>query len=610
MIPYDFSFILLLISTILVTALFILIMRTKNKSQMHYAFIFMIASIFIWSVGHILEILTTNAYGHTIMLYVYIYYLGLCFTPLSILLTGLIFTRTKIKFTFRYLVLFIFPIISYLILLTNNIHHLYFIKYSIFNDKVVLGHYFIVHTIGSYIYILFGLYFLVSFTIKNSGFFSKQSILIIVGVLLPLTLNILISLNILTLPVYFTPISFSISIIFFALAILKFQFLNISPIALQRIVDLISDSYIIVNKNYEVIDYNKAFIDTFYNESQIKRKEDLFKLLDSISFTSEYKDRILQYNLISIDSRATEKYEEHIKTPFVDMYFSVEITPIYSSDLYLGTIILFKDITQAKRDLETIQQNHAILMEQERMASLGQLIGGIAHNLKTPIMTLSGGLDTLSALTDEYDKSIDDEQVTSSDHHEIAGELKEWVEKLQPYCSYMSDVISAVKDQAVNLSDSTSSSFILGDLLKRVDILMKHELKKYHCQLNITTTVNPLTEFKGEVNNLVQICDNLIVNAIQAYGDTPGVIELKIDQQGENILFSFKDYGMGIAPEIKDKLFKEMLTTKGKDGTGLGLYMSYATIKGRFNGTMWVESELGKGTTFYVSIPYFKLGKK
>jgi len=610
MIPYDFSFILLLISTILVTALFILIIKTKNKSQIHYAFIFMIASIFIWSVGHILEILTTNAYGHTIMLYVYIYYFGLCTAPVAILFLGLIFTKTRIKLTWRYALLFVLPMLNYFVIITNSFHHLVFINYSIYNSDIVLGNYFIIHTAISYTYIIIGLFYLTSFTIKNSGFFSKQSIFIVIGVIVPLTINLLISFNVVILPIFYTPISFSISVIFFALAILKFQFLNISPIALQRIVDLISDSYIIVNKDYEVVDYNKAFIDTFYNESQIKRKDDFFKLLDSISFNSAYKDRIMQYNLIAIDSHTTEKYEEHIQTKFVDLFFSVEITPIYSTDLYLGTIILFKDITQAKRDLETIQQNHAILMEQERMASLGQLIGGIAHNLKTPIMTLSGGLDTLGALTDEYDKSIDDKQVTPSDHHEIAGELKDWIEKLRPYCSYMSDVISAVKDQAVNLSDSTTSSFILGDLLKRVDILMKHELKKYHCKLNIITTVDDLTEFKGEVNNLVQICDNLIVNAIQAYGDKPGEIDLKVEQKGTDILFSFKDYGMGISPEIKDKLFKEMLTTKGKNGTGLGLYMSYATIKGRFNGTMWLESELGKGTTFYISIPYFNLETK
>ncbi|MBN2853005.1 MAG: GGDEF domain-containing protein, partial [Clostridia bacterium] len=198
MIRYDFSFFLLVISTLLVSALFYFIMRIKNKSQIHYAFIFMISTIFIWSIGHILEILTTNIYGYTIMIYVYIYYLGLCLAPIAILFIGIIFTKTKISFKLFYLLLFVFPLIDYFIIVTNSYHHLFFIEYSIFNEFAVVGKYFIYHTIISYIYILVGLYYLVSFTIKNSGFFSKQSLLIIIGVLIPLSLNIFISFGVIT----------------------------------------------------------------------------------------------------------------------------------------------------------------------------------------------------------------------------------------------------------------------------------------------------------------------------------------------------------------------------------------------------------------------------
>lgn len=74
-------------------------------------------------------------------------------------------------------------------------------------------------------------------------------------------------------------------------------------------------------------------------------------------------------------------------------------------------------------------EKHSIMMEQERLASLGQLIGGIAHNFKTPIMSISGGLEALKDLASEYDSSIDDASVTDKDHHEIAEEMREWVKK-------------------------------------------------------------------------------------------------------------------------------------------------------------------------------------
>jgi signal transduction histidine kinase len=132
---------------------------------------------------------------------------------------------------------------------------------------------------------------------------------------------------------------------------------------------------------------------------------------------------------------------------------------------------------------------------------------------------------------------------------------------------------------------------------------MKHELKRYNCRINLDSHVDMNTEIMGEVSNLVQVFDNIIVNAIQSYGDESGDIDFKITGKDSNIVFSFQDYGSGIPQEIQLRLFKEMLTTKGKDGTGLGLYMSYSIVRGRLGGNMWFESALGKGTTFYISIP-------
>jgi signal transduction histidine kinase len=243
-------------------------------------------------------------------------------------------------------------------------------------------------------------------------------------------------------------------------------------------------------------------------------------------------------------------------------------------------------------------------MEQERLASLGQLIGGIAHNLKTPIMSIAGGIDELLDLTNEYEESIGDPAVTEEDHHEIAAEMKKWLEKVRPYCTYMSEVISAVKGQAVAFNTSSVSTFTLDELIKRIAILMKHELIRGHCELVQDIQAAPLTEIRGEVNSLVQVFDNIIVNAIYAYEGANGIIEFNAYYKGGAVEFAIRDHAKGIPDALKNKLFKEMITTKGKDGTGLGLYMSYSTIRGRFGGNMWLESEVGVGTTIYISIPY------
>jgi len=248
-------------------------------------------------------------------------------------------------------------------------------------------------------------------------------------------------------------------------------------------------------------------------------------------------------------------------------------------------------------------EKHSIIMERERLATLGQMIGGIAHNLKTPIMSIAGGLEAISELIDEYDNSIGDEEVTREDHHEIAADILNWVEKIKPYCTYMSDVISAVKGQTENLRDSTTLDFTVGELVKRVKILMSHELKKNKCRLNISVNVDENTIINGEINNLVQIMNNLISNSIEAYNGESGEIDLVIQKSNNNLEIVVKDYGCGIPEKVKEKLLKSMITTKGKNGTGLGLYISYSTIKGKFGGTIHIESEEGKGTIITVIIP-------
>lgn len=254
--------------------------------------------------------------------------------------------------------------------------------------------------------------------------------------------------------------------------------------------------------------------------------------------------------------------------------------------------------------LHQIHDSQDTLMEKERLASLGQLIGGIAHNLKTPIMSISGAAEGLNDLIKEYDSSIEDPEVTPEDHHDIAKDMSTWISKIKTHTEYMSDVITAVKGQAVTLTNEDDISFNINELLKRVNILMKHELKNAIVYLNVAMKTNENTVIHGDVNSLVQVINNMISNSIQSYNGKPEqTIDLIVESKNNNLIITIKDYGVGIPKKVLDKLFKEMITTKGKNGTGLGLYMSYSTIRAHFNGNITVESEEGKGTTFSIILP-------
>lgn len=282
-----------------------------------------------------------------------------------------------------------------------------------------------------------------------------------------------------------------------------------------------------------------------------------------------------------------------------------KILPLASNDEFSDLAYYYNKIQElTAKNIEQIHDGQETLMEKERLASLGQLIGGIAHNLKTPIMSISGAAEGLTDLIKEYDTSIDDPEVNSQDHHDIAKDMGTWVAKIKTHTEYMSDVITAVKGQAVTLSNEEEISFTVGELLKRVNILMKHELKNAIVYLNVAMKTDENTLIHGDVNSLVQVINNMISNSIQAYGGKPEQnIDLLVEKSNNNLVLSIKDYGTGIPKNVRDKLFKEMITTKGKNGTGLGLYMSYSTIRAHFNGNMTVESEEGKGTTFSIILP-------
>lgn len=588
---------------ILLCVLFYYIKKKQNNNQLSKIFIIDIALIILQCLCTFIQTLLIPLNNNELIFKVeYITYISNVFMPVALFFTSLIFANTKIKFKKWYILLFIIPIVSLIVLWTNDLHHLFYKTYSTNLNETVFGSYTIVYQIYTYLLFFIDCYYLLKYSIKNASFFSKQSILLVVGALIPVIVNLLGGIGLIKMSIYLTPISFAFTILFFALAIFKFNFLTITPIALQRIVDRISDSYIVLNENNVITDFNETFLTTFSVKANDIRNKDIASVIQGFNEHNINID-ILLATLDKVKaSNDTYHYEKHFES--VHKHFNIEINDIRSNGKYVGTLILFKDITQHIEDMETIKKNQDMLVEKERLASLGQLVGGIAHNLKTPIMSIAGATEGLTDLVKEYDSSIGDPEVNEQDHHDIAHDMTEWIEKIKTHTSYMSDIITAVKGQAVTLNENEEDKFTINELVKRVNILMKHELKNALIDMNINMNVDDMISLNGNVNSLVQVINNIISNAIQAYnGETNKSIDLNFNRDGNRIVISVQDYGCGMSSEVKDKLFKEMITTKGKNGTGLGLFMSYSTIRGHFSGDITFDSEPGKGTRFDIILP-------
>ncbi len=281
---------------------------------------------------------------------------------------------------------------------------------------------------------------------------------------------------------------------------------------------------------------------------------------------------------------------------------------VYESDVMMFEIVRGQISNTLKGALMLMERTHIeeSLRENERLASLGQLIGGISHNLMTPIMSIAGVSAALEDLINEYGESVGDSSVTIEDHNEIKSEMAEWVAKLKDYNAYMSNVISTVKAQAVQLNSHSINDFTVEELVNRIKFLKGSDItiKKSKFELFVETDGNIV--IKGDISNMVQILDSLIKNAIQSYEGKElheCRVELYIRKNENSIIILVKDYGKGIPDEIKSRLFKYMVTTKGKNGTGLSLLLSYSTVKGKFSGEIWFESSEEKGTDFYISVP-------
>jgi len=621
--------------TITVLLLIILnyIMKKKNKKQLDKIIIVTTLLVMFWLLVSILQMFFVTRYDANPIYFDYVIYISICFLPVAFFFLSLIFAKTKITFNKKYLLLFIIPIISLIVLWTNDFHHLFYKVYSINMNESIFGDYFKIHAAYEYILCAISFFILLKYSIRNAGLFSKQAVLIIIGALAPVVINILASIKIMSTNIYMIPLSYTVTIICLSFATLRFDFLKSTPIALQRVVDRISDSYIILNEDYVVTDYNKTFITTFKIKEEKIRGKDVEALFNEIGIERQLIKNIEKIN----DSNKTQTPRFYVES--INKYFNVEISSIIDKNKFLGILILFKDVTQHIEDMKNLKDNQSILLEKERLATLGQMIGGVAHNLKTPIMSISGATEGLEDLVNEYTKSVSDPEVTVEDHHAIAQDMMNWIIKIRSYNNYMSDIITAVKGQAVSMNENQDETFTIEELLSRVNILMRHELKTALVAINEDVQVDKNTKIHGNINSLVQVVNNLISNSIYAYGpadsiqmastsgssfikgsgsefgsgksigqkitdvSTSRIIDLIIFKKDDNIVISIKDYGCGMTKKVKNKLFKQMITTKGHNGSGLGLFMSYSTIKGNFKGNMNFTSEVGKGTTFNIILP-------
>ena len=475
--------------------------------------------------------------------------------PVFCLCIALIFVKGWEQMPRKSMWLFFIPLLTILVVWTNPLHHLHYRVFSTIRSEIVFGPYIAVTGLYSWLCQLVSLTLMINFALHNkSRLYMLQCLMFTIGCLCPLTVSVVATVTS-TLSITATPLSFIVTIVLNGIAIYQLHILDIRPIAMQRVLDWISDCYLVLSESGSTITYEQA---------------------------------------ITIDfGEGTRKN-----------YYVVDVTPLYIREILSGFVAIFKDVTQLKKSMQQLQDSQARMMEQERLASLGQMIGGLAHNLKTPIMSISGCISAVENLVEECRDSLEDPDVTADDYREIYGEMEEWFEKVRESSSYMSDIITAIKGQAASVSTSDEVTFTTEELIKRSMLLMRHELMSSGCSVATEIEDGRIYVIRGDINNLVQVLNNLLSNAIYAQKQVGGgTITIGVKKDEEVLKIFVRDTGPGISARVRERLFKEMVTSKGIYGTGLGLYISDAVVRGKFGGTMWTEDNPAGGAVVGVSIP-------
>ena len=529
--------------------------------------------------------------------------------PVFCLCIALIFVKGWQQMPKKTIWLFVIPVITILVVWTNPLHHLHYRVFSTIKSEIVFGPYIVIAGIYSWLCQLVSLILMINFALHNkSRLYMLQCLMFSLGCLSPLTVSVLATVTN-SFPITATPLSFMVPIILNGIAIYQLHILDIRPIAMQRVLDWISDCYLVLSDKGVVISYNKPFEKILASGYGIVKSR---YLSDSVKKEDVYKKTAI-YNLLTAETSSREacstiSYEQAVTIDTGEgtrkNYYVVDVTPLYIKEILSGFVVIFKDVTQLKLSMQQLQDSQARMMEQERLASLGQMIGGLAHNLKTPIMSISGCISAVENLVEECRDSLEDPDVTADDYREIFKEMEQWFEKVRESSSYMSDIITAIKGQAANVNTNVDATFTTEELIKRSMLLMRHELMSSGSRVITETEENCTYTIRGDVNNLVQVLNNLLSNAIYSQKQVGGgdiVIGVKKDE--DNLKIYVKDTGTGISAGVKERLFRAMVTNKGAHGTGLGLYISDAVVKGKFGGNMWVEDNPEGGAIVGVSIP-------
>ena len=273
--------------------------------------------------------------------------------------------------------------------------------------------------------------------------------------------------------------------------------------------------------------------------------------------------------------------------------------------------------------LENLKQAQSQLIQSEKMASVGVMTAGIAHELNNPINFMSGNvfplkqdLEEIFALLEKYEKIIEEKELgeyfaeletikQEMDFTYLIQEIHSLLDGIEEGASRSSQIIKGLRSFS-RLDDEACQFYDIHDGIEASLVLLQNKIKDKKI-----TVRKDYGEFEGLEcfpSQLNQVIMNILTNSIQAVEEGKGSLFIQTVSSAIGIKIIVKDNGKGMDPEVKKRMFDPFFTTKEVgQGTGLGLSISYGIIE-KHKGNIDVISEPGKGTEFIISLPKSQSG--
>ncbi|AEV32083.1 signal transduction histidine kinase [Owenweeksia hongkongensis DSM 17368] len=540
------------------------------------------AVISIWAAGYGISI-AQNTIGEMIF-WINVEYIGIVLTPTIWFVFVLKFTGRDCKLNKTiFSAFFGFAGLSLLMVWTNPLHHLHYADYQI---QHAAGHSWLLSTPGPWYYIhvayfytliASGIYVLIKSIRLSSGVFRQQSLVILIGALVPWAANVSVIFRTGVFGhIDSTPFAFLISAIAIGIGFLQFKLFDVVPMARDKVINVMREGWLVLDPQNRIIDFNPKMAWIMQKESQN---------LSGLHFggLEGAKQEEVDYLL-----DLSHENDVDVEVEIGNELFSFEVTckTIKENNSNKGRLLIFRNITQYKEDQRKLQQQSEELKELN--VTKGRLLSIISHDVRGPLAVLTQILEMSGR-----------GELSEDDLKELLPKLGE---NLNNITGFLDNLLVWAKSQFEGEMISPKMFDISTEIRKNIGLLSATVEAK-----NIKVFFDEKEEFLvwADPNMIRLVVRNLLGNAVKFC--RPGdEIKFGITRKDEHVEISVSDSGIGISEENLERIFSsETFTTHGTEmeqGTGLGLMLSKDFVT-KNEGKIWAESKVGIGSIFYFTIP-------